>query len=328
MALLTATLANGYTQSTFRVNGRHILDPCGEELIMRGVNEMFIWNDDYTGHTTMPEIAKTGANTVRIVWLTEGEHENATAANLDRVIQNAIDNRMFPMPELHGATGKLEKVPEQVDYWTRPDVVEVLLKHQQYLLLNIANEAGDHSVQAPAFKTTYTDAIKRIRATGLRSPLIIDASGWGQDINILQETGPYLIEQDPERNLIFSVHTWWVANDGSAQRIIDELRESVEMGLPLIVGEFAPMGTQCRRWIDYKTLMEECQKHGIGWLAWSWGLAPNGDCAEMDMTGGEHRGLFRGLHGWGEEVAVSSPFSIRNTSKRSYFLMNGGCREE
>jgi mannan endo-1,4-beta-mannosidase len=327
LVLTTAFLSDSFSQDVLRVMGRHIHDPCGEELVMRGVNEMFIWSrDDLTGDRTMPEIALTGANTVRIVWLTDARNANASPENLDRAIQNAIDNKMFPMPELHDATGRLDRVPALVDYWTRPDIVEVLKKHEQYLLLNIANEAGDHNVKADEFKRVYSDAIARIRATGLRCPLVIDASGWGQDISILHETGPWLIDQDPERNLIFSVHTWWVADDGSRDRIIGGLQRSVDMGLPLIVGEFAPMGVKCREWIDYKTILQECQRHGIGWLAWSWGQVRNGDCHLMDMTGGEARGRFEGLHGWGKEVAVTDPNSIMNTSVRTWYLENGRCR--
>ncbi len=310
-------------EGVITVKGRHIYDPCGEVLIMRGVNEMFIWSSDVTGELTMPEIARTGANTVRIVWVTDASNDNATADNLDKALQNAIDNKMFPMPELHDATGRLDRVPALVDYWTRPDIVEILKKHEEYLLLNIANEAGDHNVTASEFREVYAHAIARIRATGLRCPLVIDASGWGQDITILQETGPWLLEQDPERNLIFSVHTWWIDDDGSTDRIINELQRSVDMELPLIVGEFAPMGVKCKEWFDYKTLMEECQRHGIGWLAWSWGLARNGDCELMDMTGGEKRGTFEGLHSWGKEVAVTDPNSIINTSVRTHYLDHG-----
>ena len=43
------------------VEDNKIFTACGEELVMRGVNEMFIWSQDKTGVTTLPEIAKTGA---------------------------------------------------------------------------------------------------------------------------------------------------------------------------------------------------------------------------------------------------------------------------
>lgn len=326
--VLLAIMLNGCTRGqlpenkTIYVDGNGIYDVSGSPLILRGVNEMFIWADDFLGDTIIPEIAKTGANAVRIVWLTDDSNAKASPENLDRILQNAIDNGLFPMPELHDATGNWGKLDTLVDYWTRPDVVAVLKKHEAYLLLNIANECGGHEIVADEFLLGYKKAIDRLRAVGLKCPLVIDASGWGQDIDILLETGPALLKHDPEQNLIFSVHMWWPAEDGSTQRIINGIEQAVALNLPLIVGEFAPMGVGCARSIDYETIMEQCQKHDIGWLTWSWGAVRNGDCEEMDMTRGDLRGTMEGLADWGLEVAIAHPLSIRNTSLKSNYLLS------
>ena len=88
------------------------------------------------------------------------------------------------------------------------------------------------------------------------------------------------------------------------------------MGLPLIVGEFAAMGLECVAYIDYGAILDECQRHSIGWLAWSWGQVDNGDCAEMSMTTdgtfGNWRDTSQGR--WGEETVVTHANSIQNTS--------------
>jgi mannan endo-1,4-beta-mannosidase len=320
-ALIIALISSCTPENeTLTVKGRNLYDVNNEQVVLRGINEMFIWSDDVTGDIFMPEIAKTGANTVRIVWLSDGESPKASPENLDIVIQNCIDNGMFPMPELHGATGEFNKLQKQVDYWVKPKVVAVLKKHEPYIMVNIANECGAHGVEAGEFTDGYKKAIDRIRKTGLKCPLIIDASGWGQDLEILLETGTELLKHDPLQNILFSVHMWWVANDGSTNRIINGIERSVNQDLPLIVGEFAPMGVGCKRSIDYKTIMEQCEKHNIGWLAWSWGGVQNGDCAEMDMTRGEQRGFYEGLTDWGLEVAVTNPYSIQNTSEKTKFL--------
>ncbi len=316
---------NVLAQQVMQVKGKKLNDPCGEQVVLRGVNEMFIWSDDPTGEQLMPEIAKTGANVVRIVWLTDKENPKGSPENLEKVIQNCISNKMFAMPELHGATGKWDRIQAQVDYWTRPDVVAILKKYEPYLMLNIANEAGDHSIKADVFLKDYSNYISQIRKTGLKCPIVIDASGWGQDLNILLETGPALVEYDPLKNILLSVHMWWTADDGSTRRIIQGIEKAVEIDLPIIIGEFAPMGVGCKKWIDYKTIMALSEKHQMGWLAWSWGGVRNGDCHEMDMTAGENRGRFEALQGWGKEVAVTDLFSIANTSKRSRFLLTGKC---
>lgn len=316
----TLSHAQQQPESVFTVKGRHLYDPNGDQVILRGVNEMFIWSGDVVGSETFPEIARTGANVVRIVWMTDQDSPKATAENLDKVITNCIAQGMIPMPELHGATGKWKNLPEMVEYWIKPEIVEVLKKHEKYLLLNIANEAGDHSIKPAKFRNYYSQAIKRIRETGVRCPLVIDASGWGQDIDILQATGKDLIAADPLQNILLSVHMWWVAPDGSTERIVKEIKESVAMELPLIVAEFAPMGPGCRKSIDYETILEMCEKYEIGWLAWSWGLVNNGDCADMDMTSDKKPGKFEGLEKWGLDVAVENKYSIKNTSKKTSFL--------
>ncbi|WP_224995922.1 glycoside hydrolase family 5 protein [Cesiribacter sp. SM1] len=325
ITILTALLllfccAHTFAQKTLQVKGRFLYTPTGEKLILRGVNEMFIWSDDLTGEQTFPEIAKTGANVVRIVWQSSDENPRGTAAMLDQAITNCIAAGMIPMPELHGATGKWDKLQSQVDYWVKPEVLKVLKKHEPYLLLNIANEVGGHEVSNSQFKEGYEKAISRMRAAGIKCPLVIDAASWGQSIDMLQATGPHLMQQDPLQNLLFSVHMWWTAPDGATDRIKNEIKESVAQQLPLIVGEFAPMGVGCAKSIDYKTIMEQCQQHEIGWLAWSWGLQDNGDCKLMDMTNDEERGKFSGLFSWGLEVAVTDPNSIKNTSRHSEYI--------
>jgi len=306
---------------TFYVEGRFLYDGCGEQVVLRGVNEMVVWSPGQDGLPEFEEIARTGANAVRIVWNEEG-----TAAELDEAIQNAIDNALIPMVEHHSATGDLSLIPTVVDYWTSEEVIAVLHKHARVLLLNIANEAGDDGVEASEFQSTYETAITRIRDTGLTVPLIIDASTWGQDIDMLQEVGPQLSAFDPLHNLMFSVHMWW--NDPSGARVRDELEESVSLELPLIVGEFADHAVYLcdESPFDYGTLLEEAERLEIGWFAWSWGGVDNADCADagpFDMT-------VDGVFGewetdWGREVAVDHAQSIQNTSVRPSAITDASC---
>lgn len=306
-------------QSTFTVDGRHLYDRCGEQVVLRGVNEMIVWSPGKDGDPEFAEIAKTGANSVRIVWNEEG-----TAAELDTAITNAVAQELIPMVEHHGATGDLSKVPEVVDWWVQPDVVAVLKKHEPYLLLNIANEAGA-TVTQDDFVSTYRTAIDRLRATGLVLPLVIDAPQWGQNIDMLQSTGPTLIDHDPEKNLLFSVHMWWHDPDGD--RVRSEIEQSVNMNLPLIVGEFSQHAVyQCNMApFAYSVLLEEAEANQIGWFAWSWGAVTNNDCKDeggFDMT---TDGTFGNWNAWGEAVALTDPNSIEKTSVRPASMVNGAC---
>ncbi len=297
-----------------RVRGRHLHDRYGDQVILVGVNKMVIWTDR-DGIPAFPEIARTGANAVRVVWLTEG-----SAEELDIALTNAILHKLIPIVDCHDSTGEWSLLSTCVDYWVRPDIVAVLRKHEAHLLLNIANEAGEGVVSPPLFRAAYELAIRRIRATGLHVPLVIDAQRYGQDIDDLQLNGPYLIDADPDHNLMFSIHMWWpTAWRGTAvdQLVINEIAESVAMDLPLIIGEFAHKGPGCACCIPYRTIIEQAHLNEIGYLPWSWGPG-NRDCVEMDMT---EDGTFDTLHGWGLEVAITSPHSIQNVAVRPEWIV-------
>jgi mannan endo-1,4-beta-mannosidase len=303
------------------VDGRILRDRCCEKVVLRGVNEMVVWTGSQDGNPQFAEIAKTGANAVRIVWETAGP-----VSKLDAAIGNAIDNDLIPIPELHDATGDLSKLAPVVDYWVRSEVVEVINKHRANVIVNIANEAGNNSVTLDTFNSSYQGAITRIREAGIHVPLIIDGSSWGQDIDMLQAAGPTLIAADPDHNLLFSVHMWW--NDPEGTRVTTELNESVGANLPLLVGEFAQhaVSTCSAEPFAYQTLLSLSKSLEIGWLAWSWGGVKNSDCANDGPFDMSTDGTFDGLTGWGREVAVTDPNSIQNTSVRPRSMTSGSCQ--
>jgi mannan endo-1,4-beta-mannosidase len=320
-ALLFSTLLIGQEYPGFWVSGRHLYDRCGERVILRGVSNPNIWFER-NGIPRYAEIKQTGANVVRIVWTTAG-----TPQELDEAISNCIDEQMIPMIELHDATGDFSKLQTCVDYWIDQDVTDILKKHEQYLLVNIGNEIGDGNVTGTTFRMGYESAISQMRLAGIRVPLIIDGTDWGKNINILQAEGPDLIEYDPDHNLIFSVHMWWPQMYGYTESsIVNEINQSVNMSLPLIVGEFSQMHGACEddvitseNSIAYKTILKECQENQVGYIAWSW----FGNCNPFwDMS---TTGTFASLYDWGLEVAVSDENSIQNTSVLPYSIANGVC---
>ena len=87
----------------FFVQDRFLYSKDNEKVILRGINHMFIWTD--REGKTIPEIAKTGANCVRIVWNTRGR-----VSDLDNIITQCISNGMIPIPEIHDTTGNLDRL--------------------------------------------------------------------------------------------------------------------------------------------------------------------------------------------------------------------------
>jgi mannan endo-1,4-beta-mannosidase len=315
----------------FYVEGRFLHDPCGNQVVLRGTNKMNVWTDR-TG-TSFAQIAKTGANCVRIVWLAREENGQPTsAAELDNLIIICAAQQMIPMVEVHDATGDWSKLGQMVDFWKRPDIVQVVKKHERYLLVNIANECGDDQVTDAQFTQGYTNAVQQLRQAGIRTPLVIDAADWGKNLEQLVRVGAALTQADPAKNLLFSVHTYWpIALGASPQFIKQQLEAAVNAGLPFIVGEFAAYGAYAGNEsicgpngkVDYQTIMTEAQRLDIGWLAWEWGPgnAGGGDplCSVMDMT---TDGQFNNLVGWGKETAITHANSIQKTAVRAPFLAN------
>ncbi|GAC1347294.1 MAG: hypothetical protein NVSMB27_12430 [Ktedonobacteraceae bacterium] len=321
----------------FFVLGRNLYDRDGTNVLLRGVNKMSVWDDppDPGSLISFTEIKKTGANTVRIVWAITSDLKlggpPTSMATLDSLITNAKANHLIPMIELHDATCDWSRLKDLVDYWIQPAVVTILQKHQTYLLVNIGNEVGDSNVSQADFVAGYSDAVQRMRAADIHTPFVIDASGCGQDLQMLNDTAAPLLAADPDFNLIFSVHAYWSKEcDFDEPKIRSMLQQAVALGYPLIVGEFSQYGgwpckspgaSMCSPAgeIDYKTILSACHEHQIGWYAWEWGLGnakgnpPDPACAIMDMTSTRQFADLKSP-GWAYEVAISSPFGIQKTA--------------
>ena len=319
-------------QQTLYVAGRHLYDPCGERVILRGVNKMAVWDDaDPTCATVFPEIKQTGANVVRIVWLTEHSgNPNATLPNLDAVIQHCRNNHMIPMIELHDATGDWAKLGTLVAFWTRPEVVNVLQKHAAYLLVNIGNEVGDDQVTDQDFQTGYLAAITAIRQAGITVPLVLDAAYWGQGMSYILNNAAALLADDP--NLLFSLHVWWHYHANAAAEFVQAIEAVIAANIPFIVGEFSGVCQECdtnNNDSPYAEILTQCHHAAIGWMAWEWGPGNeygNPPCPAMNMTTGGHYATLQ--NGWAREVAIDHPYSLKNTAVTPYFLIHGRCEGE
>jgi mannan endo-1,4-beta-mannosidase len=339
--LQTVDIPSDSETSTFSVQGRHLVDPCGERVILRGVNKMAVWDDDPTCADIFPQIRMTHANVVRIVWLTDGSGEvGATVSNMNAVIRNCRANHMIPLIELHDATGDWSKLGLLVQFWTRPDVLAVIKTHEKYVLLNIGNEVGGgeedrdaERISDATYREGYAEAIKRIRAVDISIPLVIDAAGWGHDFSYIANNAQHLLDADPLRRLLFSLHVWWGYHGADAasdfKRAVDEV---VAKNIPFIVGEFSGVGGPCDVPSPYAEILDTCHQNEIGWLAWEWG--PGNEfgtppCLAMNMTGEKDQdpnknGRFANLKpGWARQVAIEHPHSIRNTAVTPRSLLVG-----
>jgi mannan endo-1,4-beta-mannosidase len=95
------------------MDGSQLKDPCGADVLLRGVNKMAIYMD--RAGNSFPEIAKTGANTVRIMWFS-----TVPAADAVATLQRAIDSGLIPIWQMHDTTGDFAKMPLVEAFWRNP----------------------------------------------------------------------------------------------------------------------------------------------------------------------------------------------------------------
>ncbi len=299
---------SGFSQGdTMYVDGRHIYSAAGEKVILRGVNEMFVWSSDKTGSWTLLEIAKTGANCVRLVWGKEGN-----SSQLATLIKNCVSNKMIAMPECHDATGNWAGLHDCIMFWKDPVIKNSVQQNKKWTMVNVGNEVGDGNVTSSMFKTGYKKAIDSLRKWGYTVPIVIDAPTWGQNVDVLFNTWEEILEHDPLKNVVFSAHSYW-SGTANYQRIADE---SVNKNMPIIIGEGpSPTAYPNCNILDYKTGLNVCGENEIGWLIWSWGMLSNGHCVpKFDVTTNGKFGFWETQYS--EIMAVEHPYSLMRTAER------------
>lgn len=270
---------NAQTQPSFlHVEGRYLMDDCGDTIILKGVNiaSIYYGSTDF-GVSQIEEIAQTGANSVRIVLAKTfktfpppnyTEVINTTLpSHVEPIIQACLNNHMIPVLELHDFTGQstetaINGANGAVAWWTHTDVKNLLLQYQNYLIINLANEPSTAVNITPAERlamyNAYKTGIQTMRTAGYTCPIMLDGMHWGKDHTIFIEHGATLLADDEvaletaqgeeytNGNLLFSVHLYWPSNTSGApywthtqQAIADKYTVMGNSNLPFVFGELA-----------------------------------------------------------------------------------------
>ena len=316
LALLLFSMGTKAGENTFNTKDSSLLDPCGETLVIRGVNAGIAFPPDPRGGK-LPEMAKTGANAVRLTF--RWRINKSTPNGVDRAIRKAVGQNMVAIPSLWDATGSWEELQFVVDFWSQPEIVEILRRYEDMILLNIANEAGDEKVSQEDYRKGYSSAIKQLRKAGLHMPLVIDAADWGRQESYLLKNAQYLLSQDPDKNLMFSWHPWNV--DQSQAYYKKTIDAAIALKIPLLIGEFAQSGAHHEGKIDYEYLMEYAEKQKTAWLWWWWDSGEPIDSHSLTMNGVYGRWANKG-----QEIVETHPASIKNTSKHTHYTKFRECK--
>lgn len=290
----------------FYVNGTKLYDSTGKAFVMRGVNHSHTWFKNDL-NAAIPAIAKTGANTVRIVLSNGVQYTKDDVQSVKNIISLVNQNKMIAVLEVHDATGKDDyaSLDAAVNYWI--SIKDALIGKEDRVIVNIANEWYG-TWNGSAWADGYKQAIPKLRNAGIKNTLIVDAAGWGQYPQSIVDYGQSVFAADTLKNTIFSIHMYEYA--GGTDAIVKSNMEAVlNKGLPLIIGEFG--GQHTNGDVDELAIMRYGQQKGVGWLAWSW-YGNNSDLSYLDLATGPNGTLTT----FGNTV-VNDTNGIKATSKKA-----------
>ncbi|GAA2642586.1 hypothetical protein GCM10010399_90690 [Dactylosporangium fulvum] len=286
------------------VSGRNIVEANGNSFVMRGVSHPYAWKKEQ--RRSFADIKQLGANSVRVVLTSD-----IGADEVSDVISTCKQHRLICVLENHDTTGYGDNdgaitLDEAAGYWT--GLKSVLAGQEDYVVVNIGNEPYGNS-DTSGWAAATSGAIRKLRDAGLKHLIMVDGPNWGQDWSgIMRGNAASVLDSDPQRNIVFSVHMYGVYD--TASKVTDYYDAFQSAGLPLVVGEFGWKHTDGD--VDEDTIINEAQSRGIGYLGWSWS-GNSGGVEYLDTAIGFDAGR---LTSWGGRL-FNGANGIRATSKEA-----------
>jgi mannan endo-1,4-beta-mannosidase len=297
--------------ATYRVSGRSLLDPCGEKVVVRGVEQMF-WGASWLYPWFVTEIGRTGANAVRILPQISSPTPDGlpplALATMEQLIQLGVQSRMLVDVAVDGG--------KNPDIYLRSDVKSILLRYEKNIAIHAVGEAYEST--GLAWATRVKGVISRLRAAGYKAPLYVMSIDGGRNLPAILSYGAEILASDPVRNVVFGWQAYWGSSNYYQNRYGMTLAQAMarvrDSALPIQVGLLKT--TDPGETMNYSTVMADAQAYGVGWLWWDWRMSTD------DLT---TDGVYGHWAPGGEAVAVTDPNSIANTSVRTYFQRNNTC---
>lgn len=325
------------TVTTIHVNGRYILGPCNDTLILKGVNYApYNWGWSPT-QLRINQVAQSGANCVRLPWYVttpDGPTPQATynnLVNLDSALSKCIQYKMIPIIELHDLTcvNNATALTSLGNFFVQPAVKVLINKYKHSIILNIANEAlfvawaSNPTTAQSTFSNTYGAIVNTIRTNSITVPVLIDGPECGTNLDVLANIGQVMQTADPEHNLIFSAHAYWYSYAGNdSTQALGKINNALSKNIPFVFGEVANLQddvTMCQYTLNYKPWLKILTQKKIGWLAWSW---DNDGCPARQITAA---GNFTNLTTFGADIVNNPIYGLSVGTMKSNYLVLGSC---
>ena len=351
--LLCLLFASGVASTQTKVSGNKLLDPCGNQVIVRGVEQVV----SASNVPMINEIAKTGANAVRLLPMFTSDPGANTAATFDALLAACKANGMVAMisPIL-----SWEPASDELawSWYERTDIYNVLMKYKDHTILDGVME--QNYSDRTRWETTAKTAIDKLRAKGYTQTINCMSSDYGRSAATIIEKSAAVFNHDPLKNVMFNVQSYWstcesgwcatdsqFGHQGTSTEIIKANLAKLA-NLPYVVNiGTTPWaeGAGCNSgFVDYQTAMQECQRLGLGYLNWDWHnphewshvfamtTSNSGGtfgswvnlCANNNNTVDCRRNTPYGCE-YGYNVAIGNSASIQKTSVKTDFYKNSVC---
>lgn len=291
----------------FKVDGTKLLDANENEFIMRGINHAHTWFKSDTP-MALSGLAAAGCNAVRVVLSDGDQWDKDNLESVQSIIEQCKELKMIAVLEVHDGTGKDEPeyLENAVNYWI--EMKDALIGQEEYVILNIANEWYGLWNDGEEYRKAYVSAIPKLREAGINNAIMVDAAGWGQYTDSIENHAKAIFDSDPNQNTMFSIHFYGTAG-GTAEKIKHGFEQATSQNLCICAGEFGYDHTDGD--VDEEYLMKYCQENSIGYLGWSW----KGNGEEVDYLDIADDWLGTKLsNDWGEPL-INGENGIKKTAK-------------
>lgn len=303
----TGTARPSYnTGNGLYVVGGRLYNIDGTEFRIRGVDRAHYDSGSFPG------ITNAKANAMRVLIETT---YGASVASLEAVLQQAVTNKVVPIPVNQNLTTSGSSDPsilaQTVQWWvTNASTYTAILN--RYGILNIANEWGSAGLSDAAWAAAYEAQIPLLRKAGYTGPLMIDANRSGQSVTCFPSFAAAILASDPQRNILFDFHMYGVIASAAAMNTYAvQMAAMRSQNIAFIWGEFGPGNNigPSPTLITPDQVIAAAETNGFGWIGWAWddnnlgGGASNNSWFSMTLSGpGTYTGSASQLTTYGVDV--------------------------
>lgn len=311
-----AIAAAGGGSGVLRTQGRYLLDTCGNQLVIRGVEgsvgEGMQVGGTFAGY--IDQIAATGANAVRLLPDQAPGQSTARASVIEGMIARAAGHGMVVYLSVYDNRYN-DFVPWDViqAFWSRQDIKDVVNRYRKWMILD-----GVQEIDAGDCVAWRDEAIRRLtwlRGQGYDLPTTVISAFRGRRLDCAVQEGAAVVAADPLHQVIIGVQMywgtdWWIETQGT---VVQGIETAAQQSFPIQAG-FDYVSDGGGTYVDYAGGMTAAEANGIGWLWWDY---YNPFYLQQSLSLDGYSGPGHLQTPFGEEVVRTHPASIRNSSRKA-----------